>query len=414
MDREISKDILRRERLKKTIKYGIILVIVIFAMIFLSNFIRSSLDKENLVIGKVDMGNLNITVNASGKVIPFFEEIITAPINSRILEVYKHAGDTVNLGEPILRLELASIETEYKQKLDEREMKKRKLEQTRITLASNISELEMQEKVKKMQLDKMSTELKNEQYLDSIGASTTDKIREIALNYEVNKLEYKQLQQRIENEKEKASAEIRVQELGYNIFEKGLSESARLLKDARILSPQKATLTYINNQIGTQVSIGTQIAILSDLTNYKIEGEVADSYANKLSSGAKAIVKTGQTELSGIVVNIVPSVKNGTISFSVVLDKGQSHKLRSGLSVDVFVEYGIKDNVLRISNGSYYSTPAEYNLWVIKDGEAVKRKVILGESNYDYVEVKEGLQEGEEVILNSMDSFKNKEKIKIK
>lgn len=414
MDREISKDILRRERLKKTIKYGIILVIVIFAMIFLSNFIRSSLDKENLVIGKVDMGNLNITVNASGKVIPFFEEIITAPINSRILEVYKHAGDTVNLGEPILRLELASIETEYKQKLDEREMKKRKLEQTRITLASNISELEMQEKVKKMQLDKMSTELKNEQYLDSIGASTTDKIREIALNYEVNKLEYKQLQQRIENEKEKASAEIRVQELEYNIFEKGLSESARLLKDARILSPQQATLTYINNQIGSQVSVGTQIAILSDLTNYKIEAEIADSYANKLNAGAKAIVKTGQTELSGIVVNIVPSVKNGTISFSVVLDKGQSHKLRSGLSVDVFVEYGIKDNVLRISNGSYYSTPAEYNLWVIKDGEAVKRKVILGESNYDYVEVKEGLQEGEEVILNSMDSFKNKEKIKIK
>ena len=414
MDREISKDILRRERIKKIIKYGIILMIIFLAMIILSNLIRSSLDKETLVIGKVENGSLNITVNASGKVIPFFEEIITAPINSRILEVYKHAGDTVEFGEPILRLELATIETEYKQKLDEREMKKRKLEQTRITLASNISELEMQEKVKKMQLDKMSTELKNEKYLDSIGASTTDKIREIALNYEVNKLEYKQLQQRIENEKEKASAEIRVQELGYNIFEKGLSESARLLKDARILSPQKATLTYINNQIGTQVSIGTQIAILSDLTNYKIEGEVADSYANKLSSGAKAIVKTGQTELSGIVVNIVPSVKNGTISFSVVLDKGQSHKLRSGLSVDVFVEYGIKDNVLRISNGSYYSTPAEYNLWVIKDGEAVKRKVILGESNYDYVEVKEGLQEGEEVILNSMDSFKNKEKIKIK
>ncbi len=414
MDREISKDRLRRERLKKAIKYGIILVIVIFAMIFLSNLIRSSLSKENLVIGKVDMGNLNITVNASGKVIPFFEEIITAPIHSRILEVYKHAGDTVNLGEPILRLELASIETEYKQKLDEREMKKRKLEQTRITLVSNISELEMQEKVKKMQLDKMSTELKNEKYLDSIGASTADKIREIALNYEVSKLEYKQLQQRIKNEKEKASAEIRVQELEYNIFEKGLSESARLLKDARILSPQQATLTYINNQIGSQVSVGTQIAILSDLTNYKIEAEIADSYANKLSSGAKAIVKTGQTELSGIVVNIVPSVKNGTISFTVVLDEGQSHKLRSGLSVDVFVEYGIKDNVLRIPNASYYSTPAEYNLWIIKDGEAVKRKVILGESNYDYVEVKEGLEEGEEIILNNMDSYKNKDKIKIK
>lgn len=414
MDREISKEVKNKERNKKILKYGLVSIAVLILIILLSNILNSSVNKENLLLGKVDRGSLNVTVNASGKVIPFSEEIIVAPINSRILEVYKHAGDTVNVGEPLLKLELVSIETEYKQKLDEREMKKRKLEQTRIALFSSLSELEMQEKVKEMQLKKMFTELQNEKYLDSIGASTADKIREIALNFDVSKLEHEQLKQKIKNEKAKAEAEIRVQELEYSIFEKGLSENERLLKDARILSPQKATLTYINNQIGSQVSIGSQIAVVSDLSHYKIEAEIADSYANKLRTGAKAILKTGQTEILGTVVNIVPSVKNGTISFYVILYEGQDLKLRSGLSVDVFVEHGIKDNILRIPNGSYYSSPGEYDLWVVNKDEAVKRKIVLGESNYDYVEVKSGLQEGDEVLLMQMDNYKNKETIKIK
>lgn len=414
MDREVSKEVIKKERNKKIIKYAAMLIAVVAIITFISNAISSSLEKEKLIFGKVDKGSLNVTVNATGKVIPFLEEIIVAPINSKILEVYRHAGDTVDVGEPLLKLELASIETEYEQKLDEREMKKRKLDQARITIASDISELEMQAKVKNMQLEKMFTELQNEMYLDSIGASTTDKIREIALNYDVSKLEYEQLKLKIINEKEKASAEIKVQELEYSIFEKGLLENARLLEDARILSPQKATLTYINNQIGSQVSVGTQIAIVSDLSKYKIEAEIADSYANKLKLGAKAIIKSGQTELAGIVVNIVPSVKNGTIAFTVILNEGQELKLRSGLNVDVYVEYGIKDNILRIPNGSYYSKPGEYELWIVKDNEAVKQQVVLGESNYEYVEIRDGLKEGDEVILMNMDNYKNKKSIKIK
>lgn len=413
MDRNISKKVLIKERYIKILKYGVVLMLVIAAIVYISNVITTSLDKENLNLGLVDKGSINMTVSATGKVIPYSEEIIVAPISSKILEVYKHAGDTVNIGEALLRLELSSIETEYRQKLDEQEMKRRKLEQSKITLQSSISELEMQERVKEMQLKKMYRELQNEMYLDSIGASTADKIREIALNYDVSKLEYNQLKQRIQNEKLKAEAEMKVQELEYSIFEKGLSENARLLKDARVLSPQKATLTYINNQIGAQVSVGSQIATLSDLSRYKIEAEIADSHASKIRHGARAVVRYGQRELIGTIVNIVPSIKNGTISFSVVYEEDDIQILRNGLSVDVFVEQGTKTNVLRIPNGAYYSNPGEYELWVAKDGKAIKHKVVLGDSNYDYVEVKSGLNEGDEVILMNMNEYKNKESIKI-
>lgn len=413
MDREIPLSEQRKERRKQIIRYGAIIVGLAIVVIIVVNFLQGSISSKNVIIGTVDRGMIEVTVNASGKVIPLTEEIIVSPINSRILEVYKEAGDSVNKNEPILKLELASIETDYKQKLDEKEMKKSKLIQSQVSLDNTISDLQMQLQVKDMKLKQLQTELKNERYLDSIGASTSDKVRQAALNYEVAKLELQQLKEQIVNEKKNASAEVKVQQLDLSIFEKSLAESARLLKDARILSPQRATLTYVNNQIGSQVSAGTQIAIVSDLSHFKVLAEIADSYAEKLSSGAKAIIKIGQLQLEGTVVNITPSVKNGVINFTVMLKDSGNSRLRSGLKTDVYVTHGIQDDVLRIPNSTYYIGAGEYELWVVKNGEAEKKKIKLGESSFEYVEVISGLEKGEQVIISDMNQYKNKQKLKI-
>lgn len=413
MDREIPLSEQRKERRKQMVRYGAIIVGLAIVVIIVLNFLQGSISSKNIIIGTVDKGTIEVTVNASGKVIPLTEEIIVSPINSRILEVYKEAGDSVNKDEPILKLELASIETDYKQKLDEKEMKKSKLIQSQVSLDNTISDLQMQLQVKDMKLKQLQTELKNERYLDSIGASTSDKVRQAALNYEVAKLELQQLKEQIVNEKKNASAEVKVQQLDLSIFEKSLAESARLLKDARILSPQRATLTYVNNQIGSQVSAGTQIAIVSDLSHFKILAEIADSYAEKLSSGAKAIIKIGPLQLEGTVVNITPSVKNGVINFTVMLKNSGNSRLRSGLKTDVYVTHGIQDDVLRIPNSTYYIGAGEYELWVVKNGEAEKKKIKLGESSFEYVEVISGLEKGEQVIISDMNQYKNKQKLKI-
>mgnify|MGYP000116902571 FL=1 len=76
---------------------------------------------------------IEVSVSASGKVIPAFEEIINSPINSRIVEVYKRGGDSVDVGTPILKLDLQSAETEYNKQLDEEQMKSLQLEQQRVT-----------------------------------------------------------------------------------------------------------------------------------------------------------------------------------------------------------------------------------------------------------------------------------------
>ncbi|WP_196039152.1 efflux RND transporter periplasmic adaptor subunit, partial [Bacteroides nordii] len=381
----------------------------------LVSLMRTGVQKKDLVLSTVDKGTIEVSVSASGKVAPAFEEIITSPINSRIVEVYRRGGDSVDVGTPILKLDLQSTETEYKKLLDEEQMRRYKLDQLRVNNQTKLSDMAMQIKVSAMKLNRMKVELRNEHYLDSLGAGTTDKVRQAELSYNVAQLEYEQLKQQYNNEKQVAAAELQVQELDFNIFRKNLAEMKRTLDDAQIRSPRKAILTYINNQVGAQVPQGGQLAIISDLSHFKVEGEIADTYGDRVAAGGKAIVKIGTEKLEGVVSSVTPLSKNGVISFSVQLVDDNNRRLRSGLKTDVYVMNAVKEDVMRIANASYYVGRGEYELFVMTaEDEIVKRKVQLGDSNFEYAEVVSGLQPGDRVVVSDMSQYKNKTKLKLK
>ena len=378
------------------------------------SFLQTSLNRKDLTISTVDQGIIEVSVSASGKVIPAFEEIINSPINTRIVEIYKKGGDSVDVGTPILKLDLQSAETDYKKKLDEQQMKQLELEKLRVTGHSKLSEMEMNLKVSRMELDRKAVELRNERYLDSLGAGTTDKVRQVELDYNVSQLKLKEDEQKYINEQALAEADLKVKELELNIFRKSLAETKRTLDDAQVRSPRKAILTYVNNEIGAQVSEGTKIAIVSDLSHFKIEGEIADTYGDRIAAGSKAVVKIGSDKLEGTVSDVTPLSKNGVISFTVQLEEDNHRRLRSGLKTDVYVMNAVKDDVMRIANASYYVGKGEYDVFVVNGDQLLKRKVQLGDSNYEYVEVISGLQPGDQVVVSDMASYKDKNKLKIK
>ena len=346
MDREISKEVQRKEQRKQFIRIGtavggfIVLIVVVISML------QTSLKRKDLNISTVDKGVIEVSVSASGKVIPAFEEIINSPINSRIVEVYKRGGDSVDVGTPILKLDLQSAETEYNKQLDEEQMKSLQLEQQRVTNHNKLSEMEMNLKVSRMELDRKAVELRNERYLDSLGAGTTDKVRQVELDYNVSILKLKEDEQKYKNEQALAEADLKVKELELNIFRKSLAETRRTLEDAQIRSPRKAILTYVNNEIGSQIGQGAKVAIVSDLSHFKIEGEIADTYGDRIAAGSKAVIKIGSEKLDGTVSDVTPLSKNGVISFTVQLEEDNHKRLRSGLKTDVYVMNAVKEDVM--------------------------------------------------------------------
>lgn len=414
MDREISKEIRIKEKRKSIIKWVIGLGSVAGSIVLVLSLIQPTLKMDDVIVSKVDKGIIEVSVNASGKVIPAFEEIINSPINSRILEIYKRGGDSVDVGTPILKLDLQRAETDFQKLLDEEQMKRLQLEQLRVNIRSKLSEMEMKLKVSRMELSRKEVELRNERYLDSLGAGTTDKVRQAELSFTVGELQLKEDEQKYLNEQALGKADLKVKELELNIFRKGLAETKRTLEDAQVRSPRKAILTYVNSELGAQVVQGAKIAIVSDLSHFKIDGEIADTYGDRIATGNKVMVKIGSEKLNGTVSDITPLSKNGVISFTVQLDNDNHPRLRSGLKTDVYVMNAVKEDVMRIANGSYYVGKGDYELFVIKGGNLIKKKIRLGDCNFEFVEVIDGLQPGDKVIISDMTNYKNKKKLKFK
>ena len=415
MDRKIPKEVQRKQMGLRLLKIAGVAVAVVLAALAVVSLSRDSVYEKHLEICIVTRGSIETSVTASGEVHPAFEEVINSPISSRIIEVYKQLGDTVSVGTPLLSLDLENTLNNYRNMLDEKEIKLQQLTQLRLNNATSLENQKMSIAIAEIEFERLQTELRNERYLDSIGSGTADRVRQAELAVATAQMRLNQQRTQLANDTRIKESDIRVRELEYNIFEKKLSEMKRTLDEARILSPRVATLTFINNQIGARVSAGERIAVISDLSNFKIAAQISDAMAEYVKVGKRVIVAVGKEKMEGVISNVSPKSNNGIINFDVALKESNHARLRQGLRTDVYIMNEIHDDVLRISNRSYYIGPGEYKMYVKNgSGEVELRKVRLGVSNYDFVQVEEGIAEGEEVVVSDMHEYAGKDRIKLK
>ena len=414
MDRAIPVGVQRKRRMVRYGKYAAIVAVVMGVAVWLGTLMMSSVDKKSLITSQVDRGTIDVSIIATGKVVPAFEEVIISPISAQILEVYAHCGDTVDVGTPLLLLDLQSAQTDYSKALDEQEIRRQQMVQLTTNTETQLSDRRMQLEVEEMKIGQLEAQLRNEQYLDSLGSGTKDRVHQAEITLRTAQMQLKQLKQQYENEVRVRKADLRMKQLQDGIADKSLEETRRTLDGANIRSPRKATLTYISNEIGSIVGSGSKVAVISDLTHFKVDCSIADTYSDRVMAGGRVLVKIGKERLFGTINTVTPLSQDGVITFTVLMDNPSHPKLRSGLKAEVFVITSIKEDVLRIRNGSYYTGAGNYTLFIYKDEHTlVPRTIQLGDCNYDYVEVISGLEEGDSVVVNDMQRYKGKEKIRI-
>ncbi|MBO7592301.1 MAG: efflux RND transporter periplasmic adaptor subunit, partial [Bacteroidaceae bacterium] len=245
MDRAIPVSVQRKRRMVKYGKYALIVATVLGLATWLGVLMMTSVDRKSLIMSEVDQGTIDVSITATGKVVPAFEEVIISPISAQILEVYAHSGDTVDVGTPLLRLDLQSAQIDYSKALDEREIRQQQLVQLTTNTETQLSDRRMQIEVEEMKLGQLEAQLRNEQYLDSLGSGTKDRVRQAEITLRTAQMQLRQLKQQYQNEVRVRQADLRMKQLQDGIADKGLSETRRTLDGANIRSPRKATLTYI-------------------------------------------------------------------------------------------------------------------------------------------------------------------------
>ncbi len=414
MDRAISKQTLAKERKQRIIKITLIAVGVTAVIITLLKVLENGVQESSLQFSTAERGAIELTINTSGVVAPAIEEAVVSPISSRLLQVFHKHGDSVEQGTPLLQLDLLTTQSSYEKLKDQLQMRVLEGEQREAQNASNLSNMQMNLKVMEMQIDQKRIELKNAIRLDSLGGGTAGTVRQVEMNLKVAELEREQLKLKITNEQRIANAQRNVKALEVQIAQKNLAEIEKVLREARIQAPRTGILTFINSQVGSQVSAGQQLAIVSDLTQFRIDGEFPDGYASRVSTGTPVLIKVGSHQLNGQVTRIAPASKNGTLGCTVQILDSVVTGLRSGLKVELYLQTAKKHDVVRIGHAAFYKKPGKYELWVREGDYLRKREVVLGEASYQYIEVARGLKEGEQVVLTDLPQYKNETELKLR
>ena len=414
MDRKLSRRERLTMRLRSWVQPAAIMTTALLAVYGVVLLAERRYEAGQFTLSTAEYGRVEAGVGTTALVEAEVQQIVTSPISSRIMAVHHRVGDRVEAGDPLLSLDLQQATDNYQKAVEEEKMRRLKLVQLEAGQQTRLADLGMRIKVAETAVSSRLRQLRGEEQLDSIGSGTTERVRQAQADYETARLELEQLRQQLRGEQTSARAEREVQELELQVFRQELTALGRTLEQAQIRAPRSGTLTSLHSSVGAQVSPGEQLAVVSDLSSYRLKGEAPERYADRIVPGAQVRIRAGQTELDGSVSSVNPLSQQGNIAFMVSLAEPDHPALRPGLRVEARILTQLRDSVLRIKNGTFYEEPRAYSLFVREGNVLRRRDVQLGLGGYDYVEVLSGLRAGEQVAVGDMQDFANQKEIRVK
>ena len=414
MDRELSNAQIRKDQIKKIVRGAVILLTFAASVFLIRGLLRSSIKSSQILVATAEVGDIEGSLTASGIVVPEFEQLITSPIESKIEQVFYRSGETVHRDSSILELNKDAILNTMEQQKDELALKVNRKKQLKLKIERSLIDLNAQYDISKLNIQYLESKVDVQKHMNEIGVGIQEELNQAVLNLEIARRELDQLEQRINNEKKSLDADLTELELEIRIEEKTINNLARQLALADVKSNKPGVVTWVNDDIGSTVHTGDIIARVADLRTFKVEGKISDIHASKIMIGNPVRVRIGELKLKGIISGIQPTIQNGIITFSVRLEDKTNRELRSNLRVDIFVITSFKNDVVRVKNGPFVNGSGEQDIFILDGKTAVRRRALIGDSNFDWVEIKEGVQPGDNVIISDMERYIHRATITIK
>ena len=417
MDREISTEEIKKKKSKLWFGIAATVATIIAAAFLLRGSLSTTLTRSDIRTGVAEIGTMENTLTASGEVLPEFEQVIAAPITAVIQQAYFDAGATLKTGDKIVELDKEFTKIAFEKQRDQLDLKRNSVVKLKLELDKSFYDLKINDSIKLFRINSLQADLENAKRLYKAGGGTRETIEQAETNLRIAQLEKRQLENDIKTRQAVTQASIRESEITASIQEKELHEFERKLQQANIVATRAGVLTFVNKNIGTKVNEGEILARIADLGSFKIIGSISDNYAQQVRIGQSVVVKVNDaTTVRGSITNISPSVSNNVLSFDVALDdKKANAQLRPKMKVEVFLVTASQRQTLRVANGAAFKGGSIQDIFVLKPNDKAERRTVkIGLTNFDFVEITEGVQKGETVIISDMSKYQNVQEVEIK
>jgi HlyD family secretion protein len=408
--------VLKKMHLKKVIIwiFGIVILAAIIAAVLWKNPVVPSLKYDELETAVVDVGPVVKTVPASGIVEPENEVLLLSPESSIISSIRHGVGSRIEAGETIMRLDDEPIRDQIENIEDQIEVKRNNLEKTKLNAKNIRVDLDYNVEVKKLKIISIKSELADQEQLLKVGGISPAKFEKTKQELTLAEKDLETILAKNNIRLKQLSAEERGLKLQIDIQQKQLDARKKLLTRMSIRAPSSGIILELNGREGEKVNKDQMLIRMSDLTTFKIRASIEETYDNLTKTGKNVIVVVDKTLLEGKIGTISPTIKDEKIEFDVFLSRNNYQNLRPNMSVPLKVIEQKKDSALRVRKGEAFGKSAQQEFYFLEGDIAYLRKVETGINGDDYLEVTEGANVGETIIISETPTLRKLKQIEIK
>jgi len=374
-----------------------------------------SVDRAVVWIDTVKRGDFTRQVRGSGVFTPEDIRWIPAQTKGRVLDIVLRPGAVVKpdtviliLDDPDVRQAVRDAELAYQASRAAYDNKKADLQSA--LLAEEASTASIEAQWKQAVLDRDANEALYKENL--VPELTVKQKRSIADDLE-NRLASER--NRLKITQEGIASQIAPQEADVNQKKAAWDLKRQQLEDMKVKAGMNGILQLVPVERGQQVAPGDKLARVADPKVLKAELRIAETQTKDIRPGQYAEIDTRNGIVKGHVARMDPAASGGTVGVDVSMDEPLPEGSRPDLSVDGTIQLEKLVNVVYVGRPAFGQENSTVTIFKVgASGEAYATKVKLGVASVNTIQVLDGLQPGDQVILSDMSQYDAFDRVQIK
>lgn len=412
------QNVAHKRKIRRAILVGVGLIVVLGITLGLSRLKPAApgVERATVWIDTVKRGPMVRQVRGTGTLIPEQVQLIPAATDGRVDRIFVLAGAQVKSDTILIQLSnpelvLAARDAELQLRASEAELasERVRLESLRMDQEAAAAGVKADFIEAELRAEADETLAKEGLVADFTLKISKAKAEELALRYEIEK-------KRVEINKESVKAQIEVSQAKVDQIRALYRLKQDQVEALRVRAGSDGVLQQLPLQVGQRVTPGVTLAKVAQPEHLKAELKIAETQAKDIQIGQIASIDTRNGIIPGKVMRVDPASQNGTVTVDVALEGALPKGARPDLTVDGTIELERMPDVLYVGRPASGQENGMVGLFKIEqDGSNASRiKVKLGRSSVNTIEILEGLNTGDQVVLSDMSAWDSYDHIRLK
>ena len=365
---------------------------------------EQSVALERLRLAQVQRGDFVRDISVQGRVVAAVSPTLYASQSGTItFEV--ESGDSVTIGQVLASIESPEIESRLAQEESRLLSLQVEMERQQITTRQQQLENQKAEDSASIALKAAQREMQRAERAFQRGALIEVDYEKAQDDLQTAELLHKHAVLDTQLDNERLEFELRTRQLSVDQQELLVADLNRQVEELQILSPVSGIVGNLVVNQKTNVAENQAVLSVVDLSAFEVEVQVSESYADDLAIGMQAELRAGSEVYPATLVAVSPEIIANQVTGRVRFNDAVPEGLRQNQRLTTRIMLEEKPDVLMVQRGQFFDSGSGRVAYVVEDGIARRRSITTGATSLNTIEIVNGLEAGDTIIISSTDTF---------